>query len=130
MPCKVSIKKDFKKLEEIYPNLCENIAKKVLKEKDYIGFIGAFNSITSYYDHVWIHPEMYEVTGNDPKYGITLANPLSSLINKEVSEDIWEAFQETCKEQYNNDLDYVYFFVDINTFSQYFKISKEDIYVE
>lgn len=130
MPCKVSIKEDYKKLEEIYPGLCRDTEKQFLKEKGYNGYICTYNSLTRYYDQVWVYPEMFEVPVNDPVYGITLKNPLSSLINKDVSEDIWEAFQEACQEQYNNGLEYVYFFVDIKDFSQYFKISKEDISVE
>lgn len=129
MPCKVIIKEGFKELEEIYPNLCKDTARQFLKEKDYNGYICTYNSLTCYYDQIWVYPEMFEVPINDPEYFITLENPLSSLMNKGVSEDIWEAFQEACKEQYNNDLDYVCFFVEIKDFSQHFIISKEDISV-
>lgn len=129
MPCKVSIKEDFKKLEEIYPNLCKNTAEQFLKEKDFNGYICTYNSLTRYYDQVWIFPDMFEVPVNDPVYGITLKNPLSSLIRKDVSEDIWETFQEACKEQYNNDFGNVCFSAEIENYTQYFRISKEDILV-
>lgn len=129
MPCKVIIKEEYKKLEEIYHNLCEDTASQFLKEKDYSGYIWTYNSLTSYYDQLWVFPGMFEVIANDSEYRITLKNPLSAIVNKGVSEDIWEAFQEACQEQYNNGFEYVYFFVDIKDFSQYFKISKEDILV-
>lgn len=129
MPCKVSIKEEYKKLAEIYTNLCKDTASQFLKEKEFNGYICTYNSLTRYYDNVWIFPGMFEVPVNDPVYGITLKNPLSSLINKDVSEDIWEAFQEACKEQYENDLGYVCFFAEIKDYSQHFTISKEDILV-
>lgn len=129
MPCKVSIKEEYKELEEIYTNLCKDAASQFLKEKEFNGYICTYNSLTRYYDRVWVFPGMFSVPVNDPVYGITLKNPLSSLVRKENSEDIWEAFQEACQEQYDNDLDYIYFFVDIKDFTQYFKISKEDILV-
>ena len=130
MPCKVILKEDFKKLEEIYSNLCEDSAKQFLKEKEYSGYICTYNYLTHYYDQVWIYPEMFEVVCNDPKYNIILENPLSAIIKTDGSQDIWEAFQKECKEQYNNDLEYVCFFVEIKGFSQSFTISKEDIYVK
>lgn len=130
MPCKVIVKEDFKKLEETHPNLCDDVARQFLKEKGYKGYICTYNSLTAYYDLIWVYPEMFEEVFNEPKYFISLENPLSAIINTEVSEDIWEAFQEACKEQYNNGLGYVCFFVEIKDFSQYFRLPKEDIFVE
>lgn len=119
----MKLKPEYRKLLEIYPNLEDAIKENPI---DFRGLVEVLNKVTTYFDRVWVCPEMLYVyrryKAKDALVKILCQNP-----------NFNETFQEACEDQWDNPQDYVTVEYPVggynlaNDHRNYIRIYKEDV---
>lgn len=103
----MKLKPEYRKLLVIYPSLEDEIKG---NSDDFRGFVEVPNKLTTYYDKVWVAPEMFYIYRKykaiDPLVKILCRNP-----------DFNDAFQEACEDQWGNAFDYITVGYTIGTYN-------------
>lgn len=130
MNSNVTLKAEFKKLLETYPDI-EREASDIIncEGKLMSDYYKLENAFTKFIDKVWLCDSMFDVkiVGKE-EYKISTCSPLSFLLNEHtLTGEYWEAFQTQCREQINDSTSYVYFNLTIEDHDQEFRIPKDVI---
>lgn len=106
----VSIADEYRKILEVYPELENKVKKKLNDEKDW-SFdctVPVVNSITKYVDDVWVSKKMFNVQVFEEEFYVAVGYPLQKIINEaDLDAENWKNFQKACKEQWDDDTDFI-----------------------
>lgn len=126
----ITLKAELKKLLETYPEI-ERKASDIINREGIIraDYYRLENTFTKFVDKVWLCNSMFDVkiVGKE-EYKISYYSPLSFLLNEHtLTEELWEEFQTTCRDQIDDSSSYVYFNPTIEDQDQEFRIPKDVI---
>lgn len=106
----VTLADEYRKILEVYPEL-ENKVKKLLNGEEDWHFdcaVPVVNSITNYVDDVWVSKKMFNVKFFEEEFYVVAGYPLQKIINEVyLDTENWMTFQKVCKEQWDDDTDFI-----------------------
>lgn len=127
----VTLADEYRKLLEVYPEL-ENKVKKLLNgEKDwhFDCAVPVVNSITNYVDDVWVSKKMFNVKVFEEEFYVAVGYPLQKIINDVyLDTENWVQFQVACKEQWDDDTDFILVTFSFDGYSSQISIPKKKIF--
>ena len=127
----VSLADEYRKILEVYPEL-ENKVKKLLNgEKDwhFDCDVPVVNSITNYVDDVWVSKKMFNVKVFEEGFYVDVGYPLHKIINDVyLDTENWMQFQVACKEQWDDDTDFILVTFSFDGYSSQISIPKKKIF--
>lgn len=127
----VSLADEYRKILEVYPEL-ENKVKKLIEcEKDwhFDCDVPVVNSITNYVDDVWVSKKMFNVKFFEENFYVDVEYPLRKIVNDaDLSTENWGRFQESCREQWDDDTDFILFYLVFGDYKSQISIPKNRIF--
>lgn len=126
----VSLVDEYRKLLAVYPEL-EKKVKRLLEEENDWHFdcaVPVVNSITNYVDDVWVSKKMFNVKFFEENFYVVVGHPLRKVVSEiDLDAENWGNFQIACKEQWDDDRDFILFNLRVNNYKSQITISKKDI---
>lgn len=126
----VSLADEYRKLLAVYPEL-EKKVKRLLEEENDWHFdcaVPVVNSVTNYVDDVWVSKKMFKVKFFEENFYVAAGHPLKKIINEvDLDAENWRSFQESCREQWDDDTDFVLFNLGLCGFKSQIIIPKKYI---
>lgn len=127
----VSLADEYRKILEVYPELENKVKKLINGEKDwhFDCAVPVVNSITNYVDDVWVSKKMFNVQFFDEEFYVAVGHPLQKIINDVyLDTENWMCFQKSCKEQWDDDTDFVLVTFSFDDSSTQISIPKKKIF--
>lgn len=126
----VSLADEYRKLLTVYPELEKKVKKLLESEKDwhFDCAVPVVNSITNYVDDVWVSKKMFNVKVFEENFYVVVGHPLRKVVSEiDLDAENWGNFQIACKEQWDDDSDFILFNLRVNNYKSQITISKKDI---
>ena len=126
----VSLADEYRKLLAVYPELEKKVKRLLEEEKDwhFDCAVPVVNIITSDVDDVWVSKKMFNVKFFEESFYVVVGHPLRKIVNEiDLDEENWGSFQIACKEQWDDDSDFILFNLRVNNYKSQITISKKDI---
>lgn len=127
----VSLNDEYKRLLEVYPELEKRVEKRINGEEDW-SFdctVPVMNSITKYVDDVWVSKKMFNVRFFEEEFYVAVGHPLQKIINDVyLDTENWMKFQKACKEQWDDDTDFILVVFSFDDSSTQISIPKKKIF--
>lgn len=106
----VTLVDEYRKILEVYPEL-ENKVKELLNGENDWNFdctVPVVSSITNYVDDIWVSKKMFNVKVFEEEFYVVVGYPLQKIINDVyLDTENWMAFQKACKEQWDDNTDFI-----------------------
>jgi hypothetical protein len=130
MKYKFTLKDQYKKLKELYPEIESRVTEAVEADGCYNTFgdyLSIHNVVTGCYDRLWVSENFFEKE-DTRTYFVKATNPLSKVLNGDVLDDKqYKELQQTIKNQMEDGTSFVNIYLTMFGHKQYFNIDKEDI---
>lgn len=125
-----TLKDQYKKLKEFYPDIEVRVAEAVEADGCYETFgdyLSILNVVTGCYDRLWISENFFNKE-NNITYFVKCINPFSKVLNGYVlNDEQYKEFQQAIKDQMEDSTSFVSITLKMFGHDQYFNIDKEDI---
>lgn len=125
-----TLKDQYKKLKEIYPDIEVKVAEQVEYHncsKIFDEYLNILNVVTGCYDKLWISESFFEKESHIT-YFIKPTSPFNKVLNGYVlNEEQYKKFQQAINDQMGDCTGFVSFSLQMFGHEQYFNIDKEDI---
>lgn len=106
----VTLVDEYRKILEVYPEL-ENKVKELLNGENDWNFdctVPVVSSITNYVDDIWVSKKMFNVKVFEEEFYVVVGYPLQKIINDVyLDTENWMTFQKACKEQWDDNTDFI-----------------------
>lgn len=130
MKYKFTLKDQYKKLKELYPEIEARVTEAVEADDCYNTFgdyLSIHNVVTGCYDRLWVSENFFEKEGTRT-YFVKPINPLSKVLNGYVLDDKqYKELQQAIKDQIDDVTSFVSISLTMFGHDQCFNIDKEDI---
>lgn len=130
MKYKFTLKDQYKKLKELYPEIESRVTEAVEADGCYNTFgdyLSIHNVVTGCYDRLWVSENFFEKEGTST-YFVKTTNPLSKVLNGYVLDDEqYKEFQQAIKDQIDDGTSFISISLPIFGHDQCFNIDKEYI---
>lgn len=130
MKYKFTLKDQYKKLKELYPEIESRVTEAVEADGCYNTFddyLSIHNVVTGCYDRLWVSENFFKKE-DTRTYFVKNVNPLSKVLNGYVlNDEQYKELQQAIKDQMEDDASFVSFSLKMFGHDQYFNIDKEDI---
>ena len=126
----VSLADEYRKLLTVYPELEKKVKRLIEEENDwhFDCAVPVVNSITNYVDDVWVSKKMFNVKVFEENFYVVVGHPLRKVVSEiDLDAENWGSFQIACKEQWDDDSDFILFNLRVNNYKSQITISKKDI---
>ena len=125
-----TLKDQYKKLKEFYPDIEVKVAEAVESDGCYNTFgdyLNILNVVTGCYDKLWVSENFFKKE-NNRTYFIKTTNPFSKVLNGYVlNEKQYKEFQHAINDQIDDGTSFVSLYLTMFGHEQNFNIDKEDI---
>lgn len=130
MKYKFTLKDQYKKLKELYPEIEARVTEAVEADGCYNTFgdyLSIHNVVTGCYDRLWVSENFFEKEDNRT-YFVKGVNPLSKVLNGYVLDDKhYKELQQAIKDQIDDGTSFISVSLPIFGHEQCFNIDKEYI---
>lgn len=130
MKYKFTLKDQYKKLKELYPEIEARVTEAVEADGCYNTFgdyLGIHNVVTGCYDRLLISENFFEKE-DTRTYFVKAVNPFSKVLNGYVLDDEqYKELQRSIKDQMGDSTSFVSISLSIGGHNQLFNIDKRDI---
>lgn len=130
MKYKFTLKDQYKKLKELYPEIESRVTEAVEADGCYNTFgdyLSIHNVVTGCYDRLWVSEDFFEKE-DTRMYFVKTTNPFSKVLNGYVLDDKqYKEFQQAIKDQMDDCTSFVSVSLKMFGHDQCFNIEKEDI---
>ena len=125
-----TLKDQYKKLKEFYPDIEVRVAEAVEANGCYGTFgnyLNILNVVTGCYDKLWVSENFFKIEDNRT-YFVKAVNPLSKVLNGYVLDDEqYRELQQAIKDQMDDCTSFISVSLKMFGHDQCFNIDKEDI---
>lgn len=130
MKYKFTLKNQYKKLKELYPEIEARVTEAVEADGCYNTFddyLSIHNVVTGCYDRLWVSENFFEKE-DTRTYFVKAVNPLSKVLNGDVLDDKqYKELQQAIKDQIADGTSFISVSLTMFGHEQCFNIDKEDI---
>lgn len=127
----VSLADEYRKLLTVYPELEKRVKRLIEEENDwhFDCAVPVVNSITNYADEVWVSKKMFNVKVFEENFYVDVEYPLRKIVNDvDLSTENWSRFQDSCREQWDDDTDFILFNLFFGDYKSQITIPKNKIF--
>ena len=127
----VSLADEYKKLLGVYPELEKKVKRLIEEENDwhFDCAVPVANSITNYVDDVWVSKKMFKVKVFEEEFYVSEDYPLQKIVNDVyLDTENWMTFQKACKEQWDDDTNFVLVSFSFDGYYSQISIPKNKIF--
>lgn len=125
-----TLKAQYKKLKEFYPDIEVKVAETVEADGYYLtsgGYLTILNVVTGCYDILWVSENFFDKEDNRTYY-VRGDNPFSKVLNGYVlTDEQYKEFQQAIKDQMEDRTSFVSISLTMCGYDQNFNIDKRDI---
>lgn len=125
-----TLKDQYKKLKEIYPDIEVKVEESFEVDdnhKTFGNYLTILNVVTGCYDKLWVSENFFKIEDNRT-YFVKTVNPLSKVLNGYVLDDAqYRELQQAIKDQMGDCTSFISVSLKMFGHDQCFNIDKDDI---
>lgn len=130
MEYKFTLKDQYKKLKELYPEIESRVTEAVEADgccNTFGDYLSIHNVVTGCYDRLWVSENFFEKE-DTRTYFVKAVNPFNKVLNGYVLDDEqYKEFQQAIKDQMGDSTSFVSISLTMCGHDQLFNIDKRDI---